>query len=86
MIILKIRDRSFIRGARGGGGGGLWAVASGVGVVPFCAPENRGLHKIVQPYLRGHVFLCLPISFPQKRNNTEGINNLFPAKAVLEML
>ena len=63
------------------GGGGLWAVANGVGVVPFCAPENRGLHKIVQPYLRGHVFLCLPISFPQKR-----INNLFPAKAVLEML
>ena len=81
MIILKIRDRSFIRGGRG-----LWAVANGVGVVPFCAPENRGLHKIVQPYLRGHVFLCLPISFPQKRNNTEGINNLFPAKAVLEML
>ena len=72
MIILKIRE--------------LWAVANGVGVVPFCAPENRGLHKIVQPYLRGHVFLCLPISFPQKRNNTEGINNLFPAKAVLEML
>ena len=84
MIILKIRDRSFIRG--GWGGGGLWAVANGVGVVPFCAPENRGLHKIVQPYLRGHVFLCLPISFPQKRNNTEGINNLYPAKAVLEML
>ena len=83
MIILKIRDRSFIRG---GWGGGLWAVANGVGVVPFCAPENRGLHKIVQPYLRGHVFLCLPISFPQKRNNTEGINNLYPAKAVLEML
>ena len=86
MIILKIRDRSFIRGGWRGGGGGLWAVANGVGVVPFCAPENRGLHKIVQPYLRGHVFLCLPISFPQKRNNTEGINNLFPAKAVLEML
>ena len=84
MIILKIRDRSLF--IRGWGGGGLWAVANGVGVVPFCAPENRGLHKIVQPYLRGHVFLCLPISFPQKRNNTEGINNLFPAKAVLEML
>ena len=62
MIILKIRDRSFIRGGWVGGGG-LWAVANGVGVVPFCAPENRGLHKIVQPYLRGHVFLCLPISF-----------------------
>ena len=62
MIILKIRDWSFIRG----GGGGLWAGANGVGVIPFCAPENRGLHKVVQPYLRGDVGLCLPISFPQK--------------------
>ena len=25
--------------------------------------------------LRGHVFLCIPISILQKRNNTEGINN-----------
>ena len=30
---------------RGGGGAGT----NGVGVIPFCAPENRGLHKIVQP-------------------------------------
>jgi len=44
-------------------------------VIPFCAPENRGLHKIVQPFLRGHVFLCIPISVPQKRNNTEGIKS-----------
>ena len=42
----------------------------GWGVIPFCAPESdRGLHKIVQPFLRGHVFLCIPISVPQKRNN-----------------
>ena len=64
---MVVRDRSFIRGG--------WAVANGVGVIPFCAPENRGVHKIVQPFLRGHVFLCIPISVPQKRNNTEGINN-----------
>ena len=42
----------------------------GWGVIPFCAPEgDGGLHKIVQPFLRGHVFLCIPISVPQKRNN-----------------
>ena len=29
----------------------------------------------MQPFLRGHVFLCIPISVPQKRNNTEGINS-----------
>ena len=46
-----------------------------MGVIPFCAPENGGLYKIVQPFLRGHVFLCIPISIPQKRNKTEGINN-----------
>ena len=46
-----------------------------MGVIPFCAPENGGLHKIVQPFLTSHVFLCIPISIPQKRNKTEGINN-----------
>ena len=41
----------------------------------FCAPKNgEQLHNILQPFLRGHVFLCIPISFLQKRNNTEGIN------------
>ena len=64
---MVVRDRSFIRGG--------WAIANGVGVIPFCAPENRGLHKIVQPFLRRHVFLCTLISVPQKRNNNEGINN-----------
>ena len=34
-----------MRGGEGGGGAGT----NGVGVIPFCAPENRGLHKIVQP-------------------------------------
>ena len=58
-----------------GGGVGGWAGANGVGVIPFCAPENGGLHNIMQPFLRGHVFLCIPISVPQKRNNTEGINS-----------
>ena len=37
-------------------------------------PKNGGLYKILQLFLRGHVFLCIPISFLQKRNNTEGIN------------
>ena len=31
-------------------GRGGWAGANGVGVIPFCAPENGGLHKIVQPF------------------------------------
>ena len=46
-----------------------------MGIIPFCVPENKGLDKIVQPFLRGHdVFqFCVPISVPQKRNNTEGI-------------
>ena len=35
---------------------------NGVGVISFCAPENGGLHKILQPFLRGHVFLRIPIS------------------------
>ena len=34
-----------MRVGEGGGGAGT----NGVGVIPFCAPENRGLHKIVQP-------------------------------------
>ena len=34
-----------------GGGGGVGLVQMGwVGVIPFCAPENGGLHKIVQPF------------------------------------
>ena len=37
------------------------------GVIPFCAPQNGGLHDILQPFRRGHAFLCIPISFPQKR-------------------
>ena len=61
---MVVSDRSFISG--------VWAGANGVGVIPFCAPENGGLHKIVQPFLRGHVFLCIPISVPQKRTNPDG--------------
>ena len=52
-------DRSFISGE------GL-AGANGVGVIPLCAPENGELHKIAQPFPRGHVFLCNPVSVPQK--------------------
>ena len=68
----KVRDWSFIRGGEGGGRVGWCKWGGGI---PFCAPENRGLHKILQPFLRGHVVLCIPISVAQKRNNTEGINN-----------
>ena len=39
-----VTDRSFIR-SRGVG----WCKWGGV--IPFCAPENGGLHKIVQPFL-----------------------------------
>ena len=40
----------------------------------FLSTQKWGLHKILQPFLRGHVFLCISISFLPKRNNTEGIN------------
>ena len=33
---MVVSDRSFISGG--------WAGANGVGVIPFCAPENGGLH------------------------------------------
>ena len=55
--------------------GGGWAGANGVRVIPFVHLKMGGLHEIVQPFLRGHVFLCFPISVPQKRNNTEGISS-----------
>ena len=51
-----------------------WVGANGVGIIPFSAPKNGGLHNIRQPFPRGHVFLCISISFLQKRNNTEEIN------------
>ena len=44
------------------------------GVIPLSAPKNGGLHNILQPFLRGHLFLFISISLLQKRNNTEGIN------------
>ena len=64
----------------GGGGGGGWvegadAGANRVGVIPFFAIENEGLHKILQSFLKGHVFFCIPISILQKRNNKGRINN-----------
>lgn len=47
--------QSFIRGE------GL-AGANGVEVIPLCAPENGELHKIAQPFLRGHIFF-VPSNF-----------------------
>lgn len=40
-----------------------------MGAIPFCAPKNGELHKIVEPFLKGQVFLCFPIF------DTEGIKN-----------
>ena len=57
------------------GVGGQGAGANRVGVMPFCAIENEGLHKILQSFLKGHVFFCIPISILQKRNNKGGLNN-----------
>ena len=39
------------------------------GVVLFSGPGHGGLHKILQPYLRGRVFLYIPISFLQKQKS-----------------
>ena len=50
----------------GGQGAGAGAGANRVGVIPFCAIENEGLHKILQSFLKGHVFCCIPISILQK--------------------
>ena len=58
-----------------GGGGSSSAGANWVGLIPFCAIEYEGLHKSLQPFLKGHVFFCIPISILQKRNNKGGINN-----------
>ena len=41
------------------GGGGVQGAGPGanrVGVIPFCAIENEGLHKILQSFLKGKVF------------------------------
>ena len=79
--VREVRDRLFIKGVCvyvcvwEGRGGSSGAGANRVGVIPFCAIENEGLHKILQPFLKGHVFFCIPISILQKRNNNGGINN-----------
>lgn len=57
-------DWSFIRG-RGEG----WAGANEVGVIPFCAPENGGLHKIVQPFSEGPSIFVHP-NFLHKKETT----------------
>ena len=41
----------------------------------FCVPENEGLHKILQLFLRGHVFFVHYIFLSTKENSTEGTNN-----------
>ena len=62
-------------GGGGGGGQGAGSGANRFGVIPFCAIENEGLHKILKSFLKGNVFFCILISILQKRNNKGGINN-----------
>ena len=51
--------------------GGQGAGTNRVGVIPFCPIENEGLHKILQSFLKGHVFFCIPISILQKETKME---------------
>ena len=72
--VREVRDRLFIKGVCvrvcvwEGGGGSSGAVANRVGVIPFCAIENEGLHKILQPFLKGHVFFAS--QFPSYKKET----------------
>ena len=50
-------------------GPGGWAGANGVGVIPFCAPENGGLHNIMQPFLGGAMYFCA-FQFPFHKKET----------------
>ena len=54
-----------------GNGGELVQMGGKGGVIPFYAPKTEGLLKILQPFVRGHVFLCIPISFLQKKTLKE---------------
>ena len=77
--VKEVRDRLFIRGVcvwgGGGGRGSSGAGANRIEVIPFCAIEYEGLHKILQTFLKGHEFFGIPISILQKRNNKGEINN-----------
>ena len=59
----------------GGGGGSSGAGANRVGVIPFCAIEYEGLHKILQPFLKGHVFYLHSNFHPTKKKQQRRINN-----------
>ena len=58
-------------------GRGGWVGANGVGVIPFCAPENVGLHKIVQPFLRGHVFCAFLFPFHKKETTLKESTSVY---------
>ena len=62
---------SFELGGGGGGESGFWCKSGrGLVVIPFCAIENEGLHKILQSFLKGRVFFCIPGQFPSYRKET----------------
>ena len=55
----------------GGGGSGCWCKSGrGLVVIPFRAIENEGLHKILQSFLKGRVFFCIPGQFPSCKKET----------------
>ena len=60
-----------LRGGGGGQGAGAGAGANRSGVIPFCAIKNEGLHKIVQSFLKGHVFFCNPISILKNQKHVK---------------
>ena len=54
----------------------------------FVHMKKGWLHKIVQPFLRGHVFLCIRISIPKeialKESATSQIILLFILKVMIQ--
>ena len=53
-------------GGGGGGGSGCWCWCKSGRGHTFCAIENEGLHKILQSFLKGHVFLLHSNFHPTK--------------------
>ena len=53
----------------GGGGGSSGAGANLVGVIPFCAIEYEGQHKILQPFLKGSC-IFFAFQFPSYKKET----------------
>ena len=59
---------TFFFGGGGGGSQGAGAGANRVGAKLFCVIKNEGLHKVLQPFLKGHVFFAF--QFPSYKKET----------------